>query len=273
LWIYKGLAMSRRALIGLWAAGTLGSLAACAPYTVEVPIPLSTQPQVALEAYEAIAVLPFLTYREFQLPDAHGEPSIDYGQEVTTFVRNQIQSHAERPVLTLDWVDLPASRETSGLPTLPAWETDSFILEWLDRHLRSDGLRDVARPVIIFGVLVVRQQYAFLNSVGAPASATLVLRSAALAPPPSTMPMVRQFGIGVRLFAVDWASRQVLYTDYVEAAMDLLDVFRMHRDIQVWDAERIRMVAFYTLLDQTVPLLLGNIVPLPILRERLLVRE
>ena len=55
--------------------------------------------------------------------------------------------------------------------------------------------------------------------------------------------------------------------------MDLLDVFRMYRDIQVWDAERIRIVAFYTLLDQTVPLLLGNIVPLPILRERLLVRE
>ncbi len=265
--------MSRHAWVWLGSVGALAGLTACAPHVIEVPIPLSTRPQVALDAYEAVAVLPFLTYREFRVPDARAEPSIDYGQEVTTFVRNQIQSHVERPVVALDWADLPASAsfETGDLPALPAWEADGFALEWLDRHLRADGLREVARPVVVFGVLIVRQQYAFLSALSG--STTRVLRSADPAVPPSTTPMVRQFGIGVRLFAVDWEDRQVLYTDYVEAAMDLLDVFRMYRDIQVWDAERIRMVAFYTLLDRTVPLLLGNIIPVSILRERLLVRE
>jgi len=265
--------MPRRPLIWPCVAGALACLTACAPRVIEVPVPLSTRPQIALHAYEAVAVLPFLTYREFRVPDAGGEPSIDYGQEVTAFVRNQIQSHVERPVIALRWADLPASAspETGDLPALPTWEADGFALTWLDRHLRPDGLRGITRPVVVFGVLIVRQQYAFLNASSG--STTLILRSTDPAVPPSTTPMVRQFGVGVRLFAVDWSNRQVLYTDYVEASMDLLDVFRMHRDIQVWDAERIRMVAFYTLLDRTVPLLLGNIIPLPIMRERLLVRE
>lgn len=265
--------MLRRIWVGLGCVGILACGVACAPRVIEIPVPLSTQPQVALHAYEAVAVLPFLTYREFRVPDAKSEPAIDYGQEVTAFVRNQIQSHVERPVMALEWRDLPASAspETGDLPALPTWEADGFALTWLDRHLRPDGLQEITRPVVVFGILIVRQQYAFLNASSGPT--TLILRSTELAVPPSTTPMVRQFGIGVRLFAVDWGRREVLYTDYVEAAMDLLDVFRMHRDIQVWDAERIRMAAFYTLLDRTVPLLLGNIVPLPIMRERLLVRE
>ncbi|MCS7312679.1 MAG: hypothetical protein NZ742_07185 [Acidobacteria bacterium] len=265
--------MLRRVVVWLGSVGALTCVSACASPWIETRVPLSTRPQVALQTYEAIAVLPFLTYQEFRVPDARGEPSIDYGQEVTAFVRNQIQIHVDRPVMALDWVDLPASAspETGELPALPVWEADGFALTWLERHLGLDRLGGIARPVVVFGILIVRQQYAFLNASSG--STTLIRRSTEPVVPPSTTPMVRQFGVGIRLFAIDWGNRAVLYTDYVEASMDLLDVFWMHRDIQAWDAERIRMVAFYTLLDRTVPLLLGNIIPLPVMRERLLVRE
>ncbi len=250
----------RRRLIERWTAGwvlgvALLGWAGCASPVIEIPVRIPTQAQIPLNDYDAIVVVPFLTYRDFQ--GVEDDSSIDYGEEVRSIIRNELQSHLSQAVLAPRRVaDRPSQEDR---PDPKAWQDPAVAERWIQGHLQGVAeLEHVTRPAVVLGVVTVQG----------------ILREGAVpqeeypprpTPPPTTPPEPSssrrgtEVRLGIRFFLFDWAHRKVLYSEAVEESLRT-SVNRMHLGV------------FYALLDRVLPKLLSKVVPVYIQTERILVQ-
>ncbi|GBC84845.1 hypothetical protein HRbin11_01280 [bacterium HR11] len=251
----------RRRVIERRAAGWVLSLVllggvGCASQVIEVPVRVPTQAQIPLNDYDAVVVVPFPTYRDFQ--GVEDDPSIDYGEEVRSIIRNELQSHLAQTVLA----PRPAGDRPSQADQLDpkAWQDPGVAERWIQDHLQGVAeLEHVTRPAVVLGVVTVRGAL----REGAVPQEEYPLRP----PPPGAVPQEPSAGrrnvevrLGVRFFLFDWANRKVLYSEAVEESLRT-SVNRMHLGV------------FYALLDRVLPKLLSKVVPVYIQTERILVQS
>ncbi|MCS7312756.1 MAG: hypothetical protein NZ742_07590 [Acidobacteria bacterium] len=244
----------RRTAGWLWGMVLLGGVG-CASQVIEIPVRIPTQAQIPLNDYDVVVVVPFLTYRDFQ--GVEDDPSIDYGEEVRSIVRNELQSHLSQTIL----VSHPAEGRPSkvDLPDPTAWLTPAIAEQWIQDHLQGLAeLEHATRPAVVFGVVTVQG----------------ILREGAVPreeypprpPPPGTIPQEPapdrrnvEVRASIRFFLFDWSNRRVLYSEAVEESLQT-SLRRMH------------LGAFYVLLDRILPKLLSKVVPIYIQTERILVQ-
>jgi hypothetical protein len=245
-----------RRVAGWVLGGVLLSGFGCASQVIEVPVRIPTQSQIPLNGYDAVIVVPFPTYRDFQ--GVEDDTSIDYGEEVRSIIRNELQSHLTQTVLTPRPVGPPASA-VADLPDPKTWQDPAVAERWVQAHLEGVAeLEHVTRPAVVLGVVTVQG----------------ILREAAATPeeypprppPPGAVPQEpspdrrnAEVRVGIRFFLFDWANRKVLYSEAVEES--LRTSRRMHLGI------------FYALLDRILPKLLSKVVPVYIQTERILVQS
>jgi len=242
-------------LAGWFLGVALLSGAGCASQVIEVPVRVPTQAQIPLNDYDAVVVVPFPTYRDFQ--GVEDDPSIDYGEEVRSVIRNELQSHLSQTVLAPRPAGDRPSREDR--PDPKAWQDPAVAERWIQDHLQDMAeLAHVTRPAVVLGVVTVQG----------------ILREGAVpqeeypprpAPPPTTPPEPpsgrrgTEVRLGIRFFLFDWTDRKVLYSEAVEASLRT-STNRMHLGV------------FYALLDRVLPKLLSKVVPVYIQTERILVQ-
>ncbi len=240
---------------GLLGVALLG--VGCASQVIEVPVRIPTQAQIPLNDYDAVVVVPFPTYRDFQ--GVEDDPSVDYGEEVRSIVRNELQSHLSQTVLTPRAAEALTPR--GDLPDPKAWQDPAVAEGWIRDHLHGVvELERVTRPAVVLGVVTVQ---GVLREGVVPQEEYPPRPPPPPAAPPEPSPGRRsvEVRVGVRFFLFDWADRKVLYSEAVEESLRAASVNRMHLGV------------FYALLDRILPKLLSKVVPVYIQTERILVQS
>lgn len=261
----------------------------------QIRVLVPTRSRIDLKQFDRIYIAKFLVTEKYE--GIVKDTRTDYGEELQTLIRNEVQSYIHRQIVDIDppVVDLlnpvknnrtPSKTTTKGyepfghepapeIPDPDSWADPQKIFDWIKAYIipvieSYEKEQKFNLPTPLFNIFTIHENprrgliFGLLNTTGIDRTHDVTQQTLpeGFDTRPQTLPSgtpKAEFKVGLRLIVIDLDQEEILYTEYREESFI------------VPGADEMQLGIFYGMMDRVMPHLLSSIVPIYLTTQRYII--